>query len=214
MRLTFLVFFSTWLLFAKAGFPQSIGESLHTTPKLFSSFTGYTSFIKGDLATFSGIRGGLNFNNTLKFGIGISHLNSSVVTPIYIKENDLNYSTNGSLKFTYGEVSAEYVFYNQPPWQFSIPVSIGFGSAHYNYISRTNYKLTHSSNYSMWILQPEADAQYIILRWIAANSSLGYVTMLYAPDKTKGSINSVTFSVGFRLFLDEIWKSFRQGKSS
>jgi hypothetical protein len=202
--------FSASLSNAKAEFPQSVSESLHQKPKLFFSFTGYTSFIKGDWATFSGLRGGLNFNNTLKFGLGISHLNSSVVTPIHIKENNLDYSTNGSLKFIYGEASVEYIFYDQAPWQFSVPVSVGCGSAHYNYISRSNYELTNSSDYTLWILQPEANAQYTILKWIAANASLGYLSSLHAPAEIKGSISSVTFSIGFRLFLDEIWKSMRQ----
>src|SRR5437763_12385180 len=91
--------------FAQAQFPDDIATSLHQKPKLFFNFTGYTSYIKEDWATFSGIRAGLNFNNTVKFGLGVSHLNSSVVTPIHITEDKMNYSVNASLHFTYAEAS-------------------------------------------------------------------------------------------------------------
>jgi hypothetical protein len=191
---------------------QSIGTSLEEKPKFFFNFTGYTSFIKGDWATFSGLRTGLNYNNTLKFGIGVSYLNSSVVSPIHIKENNISYSTNGSLKITYAEFSVEYIFYNKPPWQFSFPLSLGCGNAHFNYISRSNAELRQSSNYTLWLMQPEGDAQYTILKWIAVNSALGYLTSIHAPEHIEDSITSFTFSLGFRLFLDEIWKSVKEEK--
>jgi len=192
---------------AQAQFPVYIQASLHEKPNLFVNFTGYTSFIKGDWAMFSGLRTGLNYNNTIKFGLGVSHLTSAVISPIHIMADELNYSTNASLHFTYGEASVEYVFYKNEQWEFSIPVAVGCGGAHYNYISRSKNGLTHSPNYTAWIAEPEVSAQFTIPKWIGANASLGYLGTLHASPALKGNFNSITFSAGFSLFLDEIWKS-------
>jgi hypothetical protein len=209
----FAIVFFVFSINAKAEFPTRIQESISQKPKFFFDLTGYTSFIKSDWATFSGARAGLNYNDCIKFGLGVSHLNSSVVSHIHIKENDMDYFTNGSLKFTYGEAAIEYIFYNKPPWQFSIPVSIGYGKAHYNYISRTNNSLTHSGNYNIWILQPEGYAQYSIFNWIALNSSLGYLKSLHRPYQIEDGFNSITFSIGFNLFPAAIWEIIKNKKS-
>jgi hypothetical protein len=198
---------SVFCLSANAEFPQDVHGAFNGKPKPFVSLTGYTTFIKGDWAAFSGIRAGLNFNNTFKFGVGVSHLSSSVVTSIPVSENTLSYTTNASMHFTYGEVSAEYIFYNEGPWQLSIPLVIGCGNAHYNYISRTNSVLTQSSNYTVWITEPEIAAQYTIFKWLGAGASVGYLGTLHAPAAVKGSFNSFTFSAGFNLFVEEVWNS-------
>jgi hypothetical protein len=214
MRNLFLTVIIISLSFsARAQFPEEIPASFQHQPKFFLNLTGCTSFIHGDWATFSGIRVGLNFNNTTKLGIGFSHLNSSVVTPIKINENELTYTTNGSLRYTYAEASFEYTVYKSEEWEFSIPVVIGGGRAHYNYISRANPGLARSPNYTAWIIQPEASVQYTILNCAGANASLGYRSPLYASPEIRGNLNSVTFSVGFQLLLYELYKmSFPEKK--
>jgi hypothetical protein len=199
----FLAFFSA----AKAQFPEDIRASLREKPKFFFNLTGYTSFISGNWATFSGARFGLNYNNTIKLELGISNLRSSVVVPLQIQEGDLKYSTNGSLHFTYAEVCMQYIFYKDEAWEISLPVSIGAGSAHYNYISRSNAGLASSISYTAWVIQPAVAAQYTVLKWVGTNASLGYLASLHSSP-----FNSVTFSIGFSLFLDEIWKDAVQKK--
>jgi len=209
-RIFILTALSAFCFSAKAEFPQDVHGAFSGKPKPFVSLTGYTSFIKGDWAAFSGIRGGVNFNNVFKFGAGISHLSSSVVKAIPVSENELSYTTNAALHFTYGEVSAEYIFYNEDEWQLSIPLVIGCGNAHYNYISHSTDVLTYSPNYTVWITEPEVAAQYTILKWLGAGASLGYLGTLHAPAAIRGSFNSFTFSAGFNLFVDEVWKSVFQ----
>jgi hypothetical protein len=198
--------------FAKAQFPQDIAESFSAKPQFFFDFTGYTSFIKKDWANFTGIRFGLNYNEKVKVGLGVSYLNSPVVTPIHITEEDVSYTTNGKLRFTYAEASLEYIFYNEAAWQFSLPLTIGGGRAHYKYISRSKEELANSRSYAAWIFLPEVTAQYTVLNVAAATGSLGYLGTLHAPAQLKKSFNSITFSVGFTLFLDQIWKSVSQKK--
>jgi hypothetical protein len=191
---------------ACAQFPRDICTSFKEKPQFFLDFTGYTSFIHGDWGIFSGMRAGLNYNQTVKVGLGFSYLNSSVVTPIHISENELNYTTNGLLRFTYAEATFEYIFYKTDDWQLSFPLTVGGGKAHYKYISRTNSEQARSPGYAAWIVEPAITAQYILLDCAGANASLGYRSTLAAGPEIKSNLNSVTFSLGFQLLLYEIYR--------
>ena len=188
--------------------------SFRHKPKFFFNFIGYTSYISGDVATFSGIRLGLNYNKTVKIGIGLAGLNSPVVTAIDITEEGQTYTTNATLNYGYLEGYFEYIFYNKDRWQFSVPIAIGAGSAYYSYVSRTDTtKLIKLIPSSIWTVEPSVAAQYTILRWLGAGASLGYRQTLYAQPKIDENFNSVTFSIGLRLFLDEIYKMiFKKGE--
>jgi hypothetical protein len=208
MRSAFLIISLVCLTFAAKGqFGQDIIESFHNKPKFFFDLTGYTSFMKGDYATFSGIRTGLNFNNTMKVGVGISRLNSSVVTPIHISENNLDYTTNGALRLMYGEVIIEYLFYKDESWQISLPIGFGYGRMHYKYISRSVDALSRSPSYSIWLFHPEVAGEYKVLKWVGATASIGGLTSLNSVKEFNGSIASPTFSIGVKLFFDEIWNN-------
>jgi hypothetical protein len=201
----FLVYFVSITFFANAKFGQDIIESFSSKPRFFLDVTGYTSFMKGDQATFSGIRTGLNYNNTVKVGLGISRLNSSVVTPIQVFENNSDYTTNGALRLLYGEVIFEYVFYKEKSWQLSVPIGLGLGKMHYKYISRSDDALTRSPSYPVWLFHPELAAEYKVLKWVGATASFGCLTSLGSTKKFYGNLSTPTFSVGVKLYFDAIW---------
>lgn len=150
---------------------------------------------------------GLGFNQRIRFGIGYSILASNSVTKkIHISENNLEYDTDGNLHLGYVSLSAEYFFYNDYPWQFTFtPFNIGIGSARYQYVNRPDRLKAFTDTKTIILYQPEISAQYSILRWLGVGITTGYrLSVLKTPAETK--LNSFTYALDLRLYLDEIYK--------
>jgi len=190
---------------AKAQFLDSISASFHHKPKVFLNLIGYTSSIQSEVAAFSGLRVGLSFNRKVKIGIGLAGMKSRLVQPISVKTDTVPYITNGNLRFGYFETSVEYVFYRKYPWSFGVPLELGIGTVHYEYVKTKDSAYATTPKHTVIILQPEIKGQYSIFRWMGLGASLGYRFTLYSPDAMNENFNSPTFSFGLQIYLDEIY---------
>ncbi len=186
---------------------DTIQYSLSQRPKLFFNFVPFNSYISQNIATFSGIRVGLNYNKRVKFGLAYFGLtNSSVVSPITIEDDGPAYTTSGELNFHFFSITAEYIFYHKDPWQLSfIPFQLGFGRASYDYIRRSESKRVSTHPESVMILFPDFSAQYSILNWLGLGSSLGYRFSLNGSKNVREDFNSPTFSLTLKVFVDELY---------
>lgn len=196
------------ILPAKAQVLDTLYASLEKRPKFFINLQNYYGFISKDFANFTGLKFGLSYNKRVRFGFGVAGLDAgSVVSEIEIEEDTLSYTTNGELKFSFISASAEYIFYHQYPWQFSlIPYNLGVGTASYEYIRRSDRQRVSTPSETVIIFQPELTGQYSIFRWIGIGTSFGYRKTLYSSKNIRENFNSPTFSVGLKLFMDEIYK--------
>jgi hypothetical protein len=187
---------------------DTINYSLKQKPKFFITLASFNTFIDGQYANIGGVRTGLNYNQRIRFGVGFFNLtNNAVVTSINIKENDLDYYTNGQLYFHFVSVSTEYFFYNKYPWQCAVmPFHLGFGGAKYGYINRPDRIKSYTKSESVVLYQPEVSAQYSVFQWLGAGVSTGYRFTLIRSRKEVKDLNAATFSFDIRLFLDEIYK--------
>lgn len=204
------------LKFCNAQVMDTIRYSLDQRPKFFLNFVPFSSFIKQDIATFSGIRAGLNFNRRIKFGIGyFTLINSSVVSPVLIEDDGPAYSTSGELNFHFFSINAEYIFYNKYPWQLSfIPFQIGLGRASYDYIRRSEDNRVSTDPESVFIYYPDFSAQYNILNWLGGGASVGYRFTATGSQNIQEDLNSPTFSLTLKVFIDELYKmAFPHGLS-
>lgn len=193
---------------AEAQILDTISYSLAQKPKLFLNFVPFNSYISRDIANFSGIRAGLNFNKRIKFGLGYFALtNSSVVSPVLIEDDGVAYETSGELNFHFFSVTTEYIFYQNQPWQLSfIPLQLGFGRAGYDYIRRSEFKRVATKRESILILHPDFAAQYSILEWLGLGATLGYRVSLNGSKIVQEDFNSPTFSLTLKVFVDELYK--------
>jgi hypothetical protein len=203
-----LLLFAVCLLpvLSQAQWKDTVAYSLKQKPKLFFSLTTFNSVVSSEFVAFSGIRGGLNYNKRVKFGIGLYGLNSQVVSSIRI-EGDSGYDTNAELKLGFLSLSAEYVFFNQYPWQISfVPFQIALGEGHYEYISEPDTIRTNTKKQSVVLYEPAFMGQFSIFRWIGLGASAGYRFRIYSDKELKEDLSAPTFSFGLRLFVDELYK--------
>ncbi len=215
-RLFLLHFFFLGLLQFQcaAQITKDIENSLNTRPKFFLNLSSFNTFIDGDFASFDGIKTGLTFDKKVRFGIGYFALaNNGVVTTITVDEGSNSFQTNGQLELYYFNLSAEYFFYHEFPWQFSaIPFNLALGSAHYEYISRATARRVNGPSEFIILYQPEVTAQYNVLKWFGFGVSTGYrFTLLRSKEQTR-KLSGFNFSVDFRLSLDELYYELRGSK--
>ena len=141
---------------ANAQLADTIKYSLQQKPKYFATLASFNTFIDHQYANIFRIKMGLSYNQRLRFGIGYSNLaNNDVGTDsIHLIGDNYDYYTNGTLNFSFVSLSAEYFFYNDYPWQFTLtPFQIGYGGANYEYYNYSR-QLTYTATEKILLYQP------------------------------------------------------------
>ena len=184
---------------------EEIRGSFEKKPKFFFNFTQYNSFINRQSANISGIKAGLEFNEKVRLGFGYGWLNSDIVDKIVIEKNDLKYQTNGQLKFNFISTSFEYEFYTNDSWHLSVPLVVGAGGAHYEYIDRITKDRTSTKNSPIVLFEPTVNAQYNIISWVGISGGLGYRFAVNAKDYRK-NFSSPIYVIQLKIFFDEIYR--------
>jgi hypothetical protein len=133
---------------------------------------------------------------------------NDVTSSIIVHEDTVQFSTVGELQVRYLSLSGEYVFYRRQPWQFSIyPVDIGFGGAHYRYISqRGSHPRLETPDEPLLFYQPSVTAQYSLFSWVGLSAYLSYRTTLYSSQRVREDWSAIGFSAGVKVFLDEAYR--------
>jgi hypothetical protein len=132
---------------------------------------------------------------------------NDVTSTITVKEDTLESRVSAELQVRYFSVTAEYVFYNRRPWQFSVfPLDVGLGGAHYRYISQLGSKpRLQTPDVPLVFYQPSVTAQYYLFRWFGLGASIGYRMTLYASEQVKEDWSAIGFSAGIRVLMDELY---------
>jgi hypothetical protein len=205
-RLAFILALVLNSIVMEAQILEEIGESFRKKPKFFFNFTQYNSFINKQPANVSGIKAGLEFNDKVRLGVGYGWLNSDIVDRIDITKNDLSYQTNGQLKFNFVSTSFEYEFYSNYPWHISVPLVVGAGGAHYEYIDRMTKERTNTNNFPVVLFEPTINAQYNIIDWVGVSGGLGYRFTMNATMDLKRNFCSPIYVIQLKIFFDEIYR--------
>src|SRR5688500_579531 len=115
-----------------------IKRSLQKKPRPTVKLDSRNSFIASQRAKIVGIKFGADYDNILRVGIGASFLNSDRFKTYHLLNDELNKidTITAKLNFYYVCGYAEYIFYRDKRWQFSIPLQVGVGNSGYKYDSR------------------------------------------------------------------------------
>ncbi|MFM7217043.1 MAG: hypothetical protein ACKO1U_03385 [Bacteroidota bacterium] len=218
-RLKRILLFFILFVMAQSSFAQdkiafswvdTLHSSLQQKPKFFFNITSFKAFVGDEFPNFFGFRMGLNYKRKIKFGMGFYSLQANkVVSSINVMEAGNQRQTNGFLDARFFSITAEYIYYNRFPWQFSVfPMELGIGGAHYRYNSVLgDGRQLETPDVALIFYQPAFTAQYSILKWLGVSTAAGYRATLYSSKEVREDFNSFTFSAGIRLFLDEAYRA-------
>jgi len=201
-------------LTAKAQFLDSIQSSLQNKPSFIGGFATKSTFIGGFRSPIFTAKAGLDFDNRIRFGVGVSWLKLGAFdigkdnTPFYLDKIILTLSgidtIHPSLQFRYINLFVEYVYYNSSKWQFSIPIKFGVGDSRYKYI--VNGDKFIENKHAIILYEPAVSGQYKILPWFGLGLDVGYRIMLVSNNKIGSKFNSPVYDIKVLIFWGELYK--------
>lgn len=153
----------------RAQFFDSIQTSLTYKPTLDFKLESRNSFFANEWALISGIRVGLNFNETFRTGVGYSWLRKEIQHTISIE----NKPTQADYFFHYGTVYGEYTFYNVKPFSLTIFASVGGGRSWDRYINSDGNRQTANSAF-VFVYEPYMTGMVDVLKYFSVGGGMGF----------------------------------------
>jgi hypothetical protein len=212
-----IFFFIFSFLISSGQILDSIRASFHAKPKLTGGFATKTSFIDGFSSPVFSAHAGVDFNNHIRFGAGISWLKLSGYKPgrnnspfyldkiMYDSAGNISDTVHPALSFVYGHLIAEYIFFRTEKWQFGIPLKAGIGNSKYRY-SYSGKEFTESKHFIM-LYEPAVAGNYKFLRWLGAGIEAGYRLMLVNNKAIGSSFNSPVYDAKVIIFWGELYRN-------
>ncbi len=213
VRFLFVFYFVIFCLLSHAQLVDSISEALKHKPKLSFRFDNRYSFTATTPSKIIAFKIGAEFNDVFKIGGGYNILQSKITKPFYIESNGVNIDTvTSTLKMGYVSYYAEYVFFKNKRWEFSIPIQLGIGNTHFEY-HYGDHKF--KNNWSVIInYEASVNGQYKIFKWVGIGAGLGYQLMLKDNPHIDENFNTPIYVIKLKIFIGDIYKSIFPKKKS
>jgi len=174
----------------------------------------YYSTVNKQEVIFTDIAAGVVFNKRLYFSVGMSFLNNDVISQQTIYNSSGSYDVNTQLKLHLFIINGEYVFFKSYPWVVSIvPIKIGIGNPYYEYVDPVEKERTQFNEHTVLTYNPQFYSSYNLgtlgnwkfLKWIGISGSVGYRFVAFSSKEIQEDLNSYTFSIGLKFYLDKIY---------
>lgn len=192
-----------------------VNDSLKQTAKKkivpFLSLDSYNSFITNTVANSFGVKAGIDFGGKVKFGAGYYTLSTDIVKEKYIPAEQDTF--RAELKSHYFTLGAEYVVYEDGPWQVSVPAHIGIGSSFFEYYNKQKV-LSETDKQTIILFEPAFAGHYKILRWVGIGFGAGYRLMLKNNTALEERFNSPLYSIYIKIFVADIYDTIFPKKKS
>lgn len=183
-----------------AQFVDSIKLAIATnSPKLYGSFDTRNSFVTNHKVQMASAKLGVRYGNTFVAGLAY--------TFIYDKVYASNTSFNSDrLKARYVSLLAEYTFYENHRWEFSIPLQIGVGKLFYQ--NELTDAITSRS--AMFVYEPTMNGTFKITRWFGVGANVGYRIVFKSNKVIDDRLTSPIYAVGMSFFFGTIYRDLRK----
>jgi len=173
---------------------EAISKSLETKAKFFVSSDSKNSFISNRAGLFFGAKLGLEYDNTIRLGIGFSGLfNKTYSGYIHgIKKSEEN------LSFNYISISAEYIYSNKKKYDFALPISFGFG---YSWLG--DFETSDSRDFVI-LYETQLIGTYYPISYIGFGAGVGYRIMLLNNSFIDENFTAPIYSIKLKINFGEI----------
>jgi hypothetical protein len=202
------------LLFCDLGYAQQferdIQEALSKRPILDLRSDSRHSFINQSGVSIFGVKGGIEYNRKLRFGLGFNILATRLSSSITFDYEGVNQTTDDArLIFYHVSPYAEYVFYKRDRWEISIPVQFGIGTSYYTYKTESGQRFSDNRKFIL-SYEPAITAQYKILKYFGPGFGVGYRLMIVDNGAIEESFNSPVYIFRFKVFFGEIYRDLKK----
>jgi len=196
---TFFILIISLFIFTNKGNAQlfdSIQSSFNYKPKVLLKFDTRNSFISNQYAKTHGIKIGLSYNNTVKYGVGYNWMPKRPV------ESNISSSDTIDLQFGYAVGFFEYNFYKSKRWNAEIPVQLGIGKARYHDF----VKFGTTAETWMFIYEPAMTIEYKFLRYFGIGGGVGFRLVIKSNQQIRESFTAPEYIFRFKIYFGDIYK--------
>lgn len=191
---TILISFNSY-----AQFFDSIEVALTHKPTLDLKLESRNSFFANEWALISGIRVGLNFNETFKTGLGYSWLRKEIRHEISVDGQNVQ----ADYFFHYGTVYGEYTFYDEKPFSMTIFASIGGGRAWDRYIDNQGERQTANSSF-VFVYEPYMTGMVDVLKYFKVGAGMGFRIALSDDKYSRQKLNTLIYVFKLQVKISDI----------
>lgn len=206
----FKTFIAICCLYCTAVHGQEDEKKRNLNP--FLVYDNYFTFIGDKSADVWGFRGGLEWNETWRFGAGYNKIKSDIIEYKVLSGEELNYAKNDTVKaqlyLSYYPLMAEYIFYRSEHWILSFPLQAGYGRSYFQYFDKNDEK-RKIYDHGIVVTIAGVGAQYKILKWVGIGAGFGYRLMIINNPDIDTKMNAPVFAIGVKIYLDAVIKTLR-----
>jgi hypothetical protein len=185
-------------------FEEELRNAIKESPRLELRLDSRHSFISERGVRVIGIKGGIQFDDKLSFGLGYNWMNSSIENHLEVAENV--YRTE--LVFYNFSPYVEYVFYRDERWELSIPVQFGLGSSYYRNLDGNGPN--EFARRFVLSYEPAITSQYRFLKYFGVGLGIGYRLMLKPNPEVKERFTSPVYIFKTKLYFQDLLRDLRK----
>ncbi len=189
----------------QSSFRDSIKSALQQTPKTFVGFHNRNTFIRSNQTKLNGLIAGLDYNNKVKFfvglyGFGQENRTELINNPNFLEDTVIRFLSTNNLS-----IGIDYTFFTKGRLRLSVPVQIGFGGLYQEYFDKGILLKTEQS--ALFPIETGTNAYLELLPWTGLKAGVGYRLSLGNKDVLK--LTSPYYNVGLAILLGELYKSIK-----
>jgi hypothetical protein len=170
---------------------------------VFNFDTRYT-LLQNDPARISGLKGGLQWGERIRTGVGFYALSTPIITKLPAAGPDVH-AIEARVKFAYAAVYSEYIVLRNAKWELSVPVQLGFGKT-LNVYQDSKGEIQRTEKIPLWLVEPSVSGHYKVYSWVGLGAGAGYRQMLNHSQRETRHLNAPIYYIKVKLFAGELYR--------
>ena len=182
-----------------SSFFQVIARSFSCKPKIDVKIDARTSFISTRPARIFGIKAGLEFNKTVRVGLGYNWLISDINRDRTVLVNGKWTRVNSKLILRYYSPYFEYSYYRSKRLELSVPVMMGFGYSKYTSANEFYNFIPDTDKKFVVFYEPYSIGLYKPIPWVGLGFGVGYRIVLIGNQSIQENLNSPIYVLKLKI---------------
>lgn len=170
-------------------------------------FDSRRSFFAGRGVKLFGIRGGVQYYDKYRTGIGIYGFNQPLIMrdiPVEQPDYDLN-DPRTRYQVSYVGLFYERIWHSHRRWEITTPAYLGIGGLNIEYMDTTGqFSFLQSGGFTM--MEVDGSAQFKVFTWLALHAGLGYRVVFSNELQLQKAFNGATYSFGIGILIGPLWR--------
>lgn len=208
LRITITLMLALSLASVNAQLTDSLRVLLDQSPRVAVKLDGRGAFVSNRPVRMLGFKVGLEHGRRLQYGLGYSFLRTPVSRLDKVTVNGAELEVDTELRMGLFTPYIEYAFYQDGPWQVSIPVQFGLGTGYREF--ELNGEKQKTDRTFLFIYEPAMSVQYRFFRYFALSGGLGYRLVFKDNDVLTDRLTAPIYLLGFRIFFDDLLRDSRR----